>query len=92
MKTFAFASDLILPNFMVLPRQWWRPARQLDDQTFAAEMLLSGAAEQTFPRRNPGDAWFDFKGCDRHMVEKQSFLLPNEEVLTVLTLPNQAIA
>jgi hypothetical protein len=55
-------------------------------------MLLSGAAEQTFSRKNPGDAWFDFKGCDRHMVEKQSFLLPNEEVLTVLTLPNQAIA
>jgi Zn-dependent peptidase ImmA (M78 family) len=145
-----FASDLILPNFMVLPRlrkmkrltlaasrelaeefdvsltatlfkmtalihfpmvivchnkeervwwkaapmiqQWWRPVRQLDDQTFAAEMLLRGAAEQTFPRKNPGDAWFDFKGCDRHMVEEQSFLLPNEEVLTVLTLPNQAIA
>jgi IrrE N-terminal-like domain len=125
-----FASDLILPNFMVLPRlrkmkrlglsasrelaeefdvsltasskvtaldhfpmvivchnrrervwykaapmiqPWWRPVRQLDDQTFAADMLLRGAAEQTFPQKNPADAWFDFKGCDRHMVEEQSF-------------------
>jgi hypothetical protein len=28
----------------------------------------------------------------RHMVEEQSFLLPDEEILTVLTLPQQAIA
>jgi len=145
-----FASDLLLPNFMVLPRlrkmkrlmliasrelaeefdvsltatlvkmtvlnhfptvivchnkrervwyqaapmiaPWWRPVRQLDDQTFAADMLFRGAGEQTFPRKNPADAWFDFKGCDRHMVEEQSFLLPDEEILTVLTLPQQAIA
>ena len=145
-----FASDLILPNFMVLPRlrkikrltlaasreladefdvsltatlvkmtalnhfpmvivchnrqervwykaspmiqQWWRPVRALDDQTFAADMLLRGADEQNFPRKNPADAWFDFKGCDRYEVEEQSFLLPDEEILTVLTLPRQAIA
>ncbi|WP_354214074.1 MULTISPECIES: ImmA/IrrE family metallo-endopeptidase [unclassified Bradyrhizobium] len=145
-----FASDLILPNFMVLPRlrkmkrltlaasreladefdvsltttlvkmialnhfpmvivchnrrdrvwyktspmiaEWWRPVRALDDQTFAADMLLRGADEQNFPRKNPADAWFDFKGCDRYEVEEQSFLLPDDEILTVLTLPRQAIA
>jgi len=54
-------------------------------------MLLRGADEQNFPRRNPADAWFDFKGCDRYEVEEQSFLL-DEEILTVLTLPPQAIA
>ncbi len=145
-----FASDLILPNFMVRPRlrkmkrltlaasreladefdvsltatlvkmtalnhfpmvivchnkrervwykaspmiqQWWRPVRALDDQTFAADMLLRDADEQNFPRKNPADAWFDFKGCDRYEVEEQSFLLPDEEILTVLTLPRHAIA
>jgi hypothetical protein len=73
-------------------QQWWRPVRALDDQTFAADMLLRGADEQNFPRKNPADAWFDFKGCDRYEVEEQSFLLPDEEILTVLTLPQQAIA
>lgn len=145
-----FASDLILPNFMVLPRlrkmkrltlsasreladefdvsltatlvkmtslnhfpmviachnkgervwyktspmiqEWWRPVRKLDDQTFAADMLFRGADEQSFPRRNPADAWFDFKGSDRFEVEEQSFLLPGDEILTVLTLPQRAIA
>jgi hypothetical protein len=31
-------------------------------------------------------------GCDRFEVEEQSFLLPDEEVLTVLKLPDEAIA
>jgi len=72
---------------------WWKwPARTLDRQTFAADMLFNGAAEQNFPRKMPADAWFDFKGCDRYEVEEQSFLLPDDEVLTVLKLPDAAIA
>jgi Zn-dependent peptidase ImmA (M78 family) len=72
---------------------WWKwPTKTLDRQTFAADMLFNGAAEQNFPRKMPADAWFDFKGCDRHEVEEQSFLLPDEEVLTVLKLPDVAIA
>ena len=55
-------------------------------------MLFNGASEQNFPRKMPADAWFDFKGCDRHEVEEQSFLLPDDEVLTVLKLPDVAIA
>jgi hypothetical protein len=77
-------SDMIQP--------WWFPSVSLDRQTFAADMLFKGAAEQSFPRKMPADAWFDFKGCDRFEVEEQSFLLPKEEVLTVLKLPDQAIA
>jgi hypothetical protein len=55
------------PAKMVQP--WWFPVRQLDRQTFAADMLFNGAEEQNFPRKMPADAWFDFKGCDRFMVE-----------------------
>jgi hypothetical protein len=55
-------------------------------------MLFNGATEQRFPRKMGADAWFDFKGCDRFEVEEQSFLLPNDEILTVLKLPDVAIA
>ncbi len=71
---------------------WWFPLRELDRQTFAADMLFSGAAEQNFPRKMPADAWFDFKGADRLEVEEQSFLLPDEQILTVLKLPSAAVA
>jgi hypothetical protein len=37
-------------------------------------------------------AWFDFKGCDRYEIEEQSFLLPDDEISTVLKLPDVAIA
>ena len=40
----------------------------------------------------PADAWFDFKGSDRFQVAEQSFLLPDEEILTVLTLLHAALA
>lgn len=71
---------------------WWLPVQTLDPQTFAAEMLLKGAVEQSFPRKMPADAWFDFKGCDRFEVSEQSFPLPDEEILVVLTLPDAAVA
>ncbi len=40
----------------------------------------------------PADAWFGFKGCDRFEVEEQSFRLPGDEILTVLKLPDAAVA
>ena len=145
-----FASDLILPNFMVRPRLrkmkrlTLAASRELADEFdvsltatlvkmtalnhfpmvivchnkrervwYKASPMISAmvAARQgtgrsdvrrrhASPRRrrtelspkNPADAWFDFKGCDRYEVEEQSFLLPDEEILTVLTLPRHAIA
>jgi len=71
---------------------WWFPVKVLDRQTFAADMLFNGATEENFPRKMPADAWFDFKGSDRFEVTEQSFLLPDEEILTVLILPDAAIA
>lgn len=71
---------------------WWFPVDALDRGTFAAEMLFNDAAEENFPRKMPADAWFGFKGCDRFEVEEQSFRLPGDEVLTVLKLPDEAIA
>ena len=146
----AFASDLILPNYMLGPRlrrvkrptlaaareiadeysasltatlfkitvlnrfpiviacydrtrrRWferapmiqpWRfPANALLRATFAAAMLFDGTAEENFPRKMPADAWFSFKRCDRFEVEEQSFRLPDDEILTILKLPDEAVA
>jgi hypothetical protein len=71
---------------------WWMPVRTLDTETFAADMLLKGAAEQSLPRKMPADAWFDFKNAGRFEVTEQSFLLPENEILALLTLPDEAIA
>jgi hypothetical protein len=70
---------------------WWFPHEQLDRATFAADMLFNGAAEQNWPRKIGADAWFDFRNCDRFEVEEQSFMLPGDEVLTVLTVPENAL-
>jgi Zn-dependent peptidase ImmA (M78 family) len=66
---------------------WWFPLEQLDHATFAADMLFNGAAEQSWPRKVGADAWFNFRNCDRFEIEEQSFMLPSDEVLTVLTIP-----
>ncbi len=145
-----FASDLILPNYLILPRlaklnrvtlaaardvadefsasltstllkitlsnkfpmaiacynkfkrkwferasmiqPWWFPLKTLDRQSFAADMLFNGAAEQNCPRKMPADAWFDFKGADRFEVTEQSFVISDDEILVVLMLPHAATA
>jgi hypothetical protein len=76
--------------------KWWsfrlRRTSTIRRQTFAADMLFNGAAQQDRPRPMPAEAWFDFKGSDRYQVDEESFLLPNEEVLTILKLPGEAVA
>ncbi len=70
---------------------WWYPLEQLDRATFAADMLFNGVAEQNWPRKIGADAWFNFRNCDRFDIEEQSFMLPGEEVLTVLTIPEDGL-
>lgn len=73
-------------------QNWWFPSDTLDRESYAGHMLFDGEAEQNFPRKTPAEAWFSFKGCDRSEVEEQSFLLPNDEILTILKLPDEAVA
>jgi hypothetical protein len=70
---------------------WWFPLEQLDRESFAADMLFNGAAEQKWPRKIGADAWFGFRNCDRHEIEEQSLMLPGDEVLTVLTIPENGL-
>jgi Zn-dependent peptidase ImmA (M78 family) len=66
---------------------WWFPKDDLDVQSIAFEMLFGGAPEITYARKIGADAWFEFRDVDRYEIQEQSFLLPNEEVLTLLILP-----
>jgi hypothetical protein len=50
-------------------------------------MQFKGAKEKNFASKIGGGAWFNFRNCDRFEITEQSFQLPNEETLTVLTLP-----
>jgi Zn-dependent peptidase ImmA (M78 family) len=74
----------------MVPR-WWFPVERLDHESFAADLLLKGAAEQNWPRKIGADAWFGFRNCDRFEIEEQSFMLPGEQVLTVLTIPEHGL-
>jgi len=71
--------------------QWWFPREDLDAETFAFEILHRRVAEDSFPRKNGAGAWFDFRNVDRYEVDEQSFPLPGDEVLTILTIPAEGL-
>jgi hypothetical protein len=71
---------------------WWFPRDELDQESFAFEMLIGSASESVFPRKVGADAWFEFRGVGRFEVQEQSFRLPNDEVLALLILPEEVIA
>lgn len=70
---------------------WWFPREDLDVESFAFEMLFSDANESAFPRKIGANAWFEFRGVDRFEIQEQSFRLPNNELLTLLVLPDDAL-
>jgi hypothetical protein len=70
---------------------WWFPNENLDAESIAFEMLFGGAAEVSYARKVGAEAWFEFRGVERHEIQEQAFLLPNDEVLTLLILPAEAI-
>ncbi len=71
--------------------EWWFPREDLDADTFAFEILHRHATADTFPRKNGAGAWFEFRNVDRYELFEQSYRLPNDEVLTVLTLPEEGL-
>jgi hypothetical protein len=70
---------------------WWFPKSELDVESIAFEMLFGGAAEISYARKIGADAWFEFRGVERYEIQEQSFLLPNNEVLTLLILPAEGL-
>jgi hypothetical protein len=70
---------------------WWFPSDDLDAESFAFELLFGGIDENSFPRKIGADAWFTFRNADRYELQEQSFRLPNDEVLTLLTIPEEGL-
>jgi hypothetical protein len=68
-----------------VPTKWF-PRNELDAESQAFTMLYGRDAELRFPMTIGADAWFDTSGSDRHEVKEQSFLLPNDDVATLLLL------
>ncbi|SRR6266851_702478 len=73
----------------MIPESWF-PQYDLDAVSYAFAMLYRKSPEQSAPRKIRAGAWFDFRDADRYEIREQSFPLPNDEVLTVLTLPREA--
>jgi|SRR5229473_1101149 len=70
---------------------WWFPKAELDVDSIAFEMLFGEATEISYARKIGADAWFEFRGVDRYEVQEQSFLQPNDEVLTLLIIPAEGL-
>jgi Zn-dependent peptidase ImmA (M78 family) len=70
---------------------FWFPRLELDAESPAFELLFRGGREDTFPRRIGANAWFEFRGAERYEVQEQSFTLPNNEIMTLLVLPEETI-
>ena len=78
-------------------RRWFRPSRlvperwfpkdELDPESYAFEVLKTRVG-QPHPRKIGADAWFDRTEAVRFEITEQSFPLPNDEVLTLLTFPD----
>jgi hypothetical protein len=69
---------------------FWFPRDELDAESPAFELLFKGGKEDTHPRKIGADAWFDFRGADQYEVQEQSFTLPDNEIMTLLILPDSA--
>lgn len=69
---------------------WWFPKEDLDAESIAFEMLFGGAAELSYAQKIGAEAWFEIRNVERYQIQEQSFLLPNDEVLTLLILPPDA--
>ena len=72
-------------------RGYWFPRQDLDPESPAFELLFKGGKEDAFPRKIGADAWFEFRGADQLEVQEQSFALPNNEIMTLLVLPDAAL-
>jgi len=71
--------------------QWWFPRADLDPDSFAFDMLFKRSSESSHPRKMGAGAWFDFRNCERYEVQEQSFMLPDAQTLTLLTIPEDGI-
>jgi len=52
-------------------------------------MLFGVKEEQSHPRKIGADAWFDRSEAEKFEIFEQTFPLPNNEILTLLTFTDE---
>ncbi|WP_288903032.1 ImmA/IrrE family metallo-endopeptidase [uncultured Sneathiella sp.] len=65
---------------------YWFPRNELDHDSLAFDILFGSTVESKYPQKVGADAWFDFRGAESYEIKEQSMMLPNEEILTLLSL------
>jgi hypothetical protein len=67
----------------------WFPQGTLDRESYAFGMLFGAKEEQSYPRKIGADAWFDRSEAEKFEIFEQTFPLPNNEILTLLTFTDE---
>ena len=65
------------------------PTYELHQDTAAFDIAFKARNGLSPPRKEPGDRWLRGKDVYRMMVETQSMKLPDESVLTILSIASQ---
>ena len=73
-----------------VPERWF-PKTELDQDSFAFDMLFGSAVEQARPRKIGADAWFNRPDADRYEVFEHSYRLPDNEIATLVTIEDSAM-
>lgn len=73
-----------------VPERWF-PRDELDQDSFAFDMLFGSAVEQARPRIVGADAWFDRPEAKRYDVLEHSYRLPNGEIATLVLIEGDAM-
>ena len=71
-----------------IPRKWF-PRDEVSPDSFAFNILLGAKTELPTPRPVKATAWFDRNDAGCLMLQEQSFGLPSNEVMTILTFTDR---
>ena len=68
-----------------MPERWF-PRDDLDEESFAFDLLFGQGEEQAHPRLIGADAWFDRHEAQCYELREHSVRTTDDEILTLLML------
>ncbi|SFJ33618.1 protein of unknown function [Sphingomonas sp. NFR04] len=71
-----------------IPKKWF-PRDETSPESSAFEMLFAGKKGPSTPKPVRATAWFDRREASGLMLQEQSFGLPDNEVITILTFSDK---
>jgi Zn-dependent peptidase ImmA (M78 family) len=70
-----------------IPERWF-PRAELHHESSSFPLLFGKAQEEVNPRRVKASLWFDQRDATQFDVLEQAFALPNNQICSILTLPD----